>query len=241
MLIFLHIPKTAGMSFRKALRDEFAPMSDPACPPSGPDKCRGLGGGLMNRNTESGIADNHIEIIDARNRMLALPADIRDGLEVVYGHFSFGLHEAIDAACRYITILRDPVERAISHYNMIRYCENQEDHDDIITYFIKNAYELSNLQTRLLSNTVSGMIAYEHVDIAVENLEKWFDVIGTQERYAAFLQAVHAKYGWACANYQLHVAKSKPLFDNGVISQIGDMNVFDQMLYDRVWARGLFC
>jgi len=240
MFIFLHIPKTAGMSFRKAMRDEFAPQGDLAHPPSGPDRCRGLGGGLMNRSGGSAVADNHIELANARERMQALQADVRGKLEIVWGHFCFGVHEAIDGDCRYITILRDPVERAISHYNMVRHESGKSGNDDIIPYFIDNAYELSNLQTRLLSNTVCGTITHEHVGIAIDNLEKWFDIIGTRERYADFLQAVRAKYGWACANYHLHVALSKPELSDDVRHQISEMNVFDNMLYERARVGGLF-
>jgi GT2 family glycosyltransferase len=96
-LFFLHIPKTAGSSFRKIVAAEF--------PGSGllifPAK-------LMMLSYES--EDN--ALTQAREYMAKANA--------TFSHFRFGMHRLLGIEkARYITLLRDPVQRAISHYNYL--------------------------------------------------------------------------------------------------------------------------
>lgn len=46
------------------------------------------------------------------------------GASVVFGHFPYGAHVALGPGpFRYLTILRDPVDRAVSFYNYVLLCE----------------------------------------------------------------------------------------------------------------------
>jgi hypothetical protein len=42
----------------------------------------------------------------------------KEKLDVLIGHIPYGVHEYIDTPCEYVTVLRHPVERAMSKYHM---------------------------------------------------------------------------------------------------------------------------
>jgi hypothetical protein len=87
MLIFLHIGKAGGTTFHSILERQY--------PASVHYVSHGSG-----------------EITAFR----ALPPAERGRIGVFRGHTNYGLHELAGKPCVYITLLRDPVERVISHY-----------------------------------------------------------------------------------------------------------------------------
>ena len=92
-LLFMHIPKTAGTSIRSLLESPFAAHER-----------------AYLYNESWGIS---LEAF--RN----LPNKEKEQFRLVCGHFNFGVHEWMPQEARYITILRDPVERVISLYHFI--------------------------------------------------------------------------------------------------------------------------
>ncbi len=95
--IFLHLPKSAGTTFRHHIENNFAP-----------DEILGL------YNTD----DARMKRDDVFTRVSSLAAEQRRKLRVVYGHeVYYGLHELLGRPCRYVTFLRDPIDKTISFYN----------------------------------------------------------------------------------------------------------------------------
>jgi hypothetical protein len=93
-LIFLHIPKCGGMTLRSALSS--------AVPPE--------------RRFRVGS-----DIASSRTALAALPDSDRLGIDLLYGHLSYGWHEQLlPREASYFTIVRDPVARVVSHYNYVR-------------------------------------------------------------------------------------------------------------------------
>lgn len=88
MLIYLHIPKTAGTTLRMILDREY-------------DADQRL----------------HIEGLYTNEDYANVygPAYF-DKVSVISGHQYFGLHKYINEECTYITMLRDPIERVLSTY-----------------------------------------------------------------------------------------------------------------------------
>lgn len=98
MMISVHIPKTAGTSFREILARRFGErlLLDYTDRPLAP-------GSRWRRLRQSMLAPEEARGIEAR-------------YDCVHGHFVAGKYDAVDKPVRHVTWLRDPVQRTISHY-----------------------------------------------------------------------------------------------------------------------------
>ncbi len=90
---FLHVPKTGGSTLRSVLARQYGLSGILYCEPSGPKWPKGL------------------SVLDfIRNGMLA--QDVR----LITGHYPLGVHEYARRPVRYISLLRDPLDRELSNY-----------------------------------------------------------------------------------------------------------------------------
>jgi hypothetical protein len=95
--IFLHIPKSAGTTFRHHIENNF-----PA------DEILGL-----YKSEASKMSRDEVFA-----QVSGLTPEQRRKLRVIYGHeVHYGIHELLDRPCRYVTFLRDPIDKTISFYN----------------------------------------------------------------------------------------------------------------------------
>src|SRR2546426_12314755 len=87
-VIFLHIPKAAGSTFSSVLEARFDPK-------------------------RTFIVRDSVRDVE---RLKGLTEAERAQLQLITGHLPYGIHEHLSQPFEYITILRNPVERMISHY-----------------------------------------------------------------------------------------------------------------------------
>lgn len=140
MIFSIHIPKTAGTSFRKALEERYGDRlafyygrNDPKTDPSL--------AGVTRRDLAS-----RLPLLEAR------------GVEVLHGHYRFkDVRSAVTAPDRQLwTWLRDPVERVASHYYFYRERPVTASlGDDVRTGGLSlerfaEAHKMRNMQTRYL-------------------------------------------------------------------------------------------
>lgn len=135
-------------------------------------------------------------------------------LEMVYGHMAFGIHKQLPQSnFAYITFLRHPIDRVVSHYYFHRgikdpnnvlgemfNCMTLYDYvtsaewDDNPVYV---AASTVNIQTRLLTDTME-----DNCEAAKNNLIKYFTVVGTTERFDDTLSVLEKKLGWEIETYE---------------------------------------
>jgi hypothetical protein len=123
------------------------------------------------------------------------------------GHFAFGIHEVLPNGGRYVTILRQPLERVISHYEHARRHAGHHLHavaaaaGSTLLDYVRHprSVEVRNAQTRLLAGVGwgvrSGRSGRDTLERAKENLEKHFVLAGVVERFDAFARLLQRLLG----------------------------------------------
>lgn len=222
-VIFLHIPKTAGTSLQALIRRQFRPD--------------------LVFETDSN---------DPRETMREfprLPEHDREKFRVILGHLWFGLHRAIPRPSTYITVLRHPVERIISHYYYVKrtpahylYREVTGKHLGLEAYVAGGlSTELNNGQTRLLSGEYDderfpfGCCPDELLLKAKQHLAAHFSVVGIKERFGETLQLTGRVFNWKIADIHKNVTENRPGLGDippGVIGTISAYNRLDLELYE---------
>jgi hypothetical protein len=131
----------------------------------------------------------------------------------ITGHTPFGLHVFTRRRTEYITFLREPIDRATSHYYFAR--ESKEAHQlthplrnlansvDIVEFYRRR--HVQNLQTRFLAGHLAFYL-YPYLKaawfdrlllkMAIANLEQRYVCFGLQERYRESLGLFRHRFGW---------------------------------------------
>lgn len=221
-VIFLHLPKTGGTSLRNILNREYA------------------------ENTRLLIYTYpHFPKKDGIVKLQKLSNDKRAKLELIYGHFAFGIHEYLPQESTYITFLRDPVDRIISHFYFVKK-RNIKAHvgnmkgNTLEEYLNKGLdYELNNGMTRLLccddKIQKNSTITRSDLEIAKTNLDKHFSFVGILDEFRNGLLILSNLLNWekdlvfVKTNVTRHPSKEE--IPKYVIKKIMKMNELDMELY----------
>lgn len=189
-LIFMHIPKTGGMSLRNMLFEHFSeeevylhyPTEGRPEPPKNPPK-------------------------------------------LISGHFYYGIHRQFEPfSYSYVTIVRHPLERLVSHY---RYIFPQLKHPPSFSSFIETE-RLRNLQTKYVAG---GSADFKK---AQENL-KHFLVCGVTEMFieTAFLLKKELNLQSIHLRRDNITAKKEPAVEitSAIAEKVKKLHALDFMLY----------
>lgn len=230
-LIFLHMPRTAGWTLFLALKAD-----------GGLGKIFKLGG--QNDGTELGIDD--------------FPANAgEEDFDAYYGHFSFGVHASISPSCRYVTVVREPVDRVLSYIEYLATRESGLDVDE----FLRSNFEASNGMTKRLCGLgvrngelydfVSGTavspqpeITDEHLGQALENLDRHFRLVLRYESLAESLVMLKREFATGTllsilnnSSGTLRLNKIRGQLPPQLIEDIRLRNRIDIRLYEEIVAR----
>lgn len=216
--MFIHVPKTGGMTFYSMIREIYRP-------------------------SESHKINPAAASIEAYRN---LPPARKNRLKAIYGHMDFGLRELLPAGSAYVTLLRHPVERVISHYYYVRRTENDPLRELAVRSSLEdwvlrcNLAEMDNGQARRLSGVANGL-AFGACTSAMllrakKNVAQDFVLTGVTERYDDFYLAMCKMFGWPIKNYpSINVAQSKPDMNEisgRTLRLIEKHNALDMELYD---------
>jgi hypothetical protein len=232
LIAFLHIPKTAGTTLNSILAREYAP-----------DECHEIMMRGMSWILPKPAIIRRPLISFSKIRRLRSAARNQPNLRLVRGHFDLSIARHLPADTRFFTLLRDPVERAISHYYHYRRRPVDRIHPlamrSTLTEWVSacGIVEMDNGQTRRLAgemNLACGRVTPATLERAMSRLAQ-FAVVGLTERFDESVLLLQHAFGWkrqsAAAS---NVGENRPArveVSEAALQVIEDCNRFDRELY----------
>lgn len=145
-------------------------------------------------------------------KFLELPVEDRNKIKVLKGHLPYGMHECFSSgSTEYITLLREPIDRVISHYYHLKWDKKHPFNEEINRekYTIKQVLEsgkilnMNNCMVRLLSGNYK--CAYdecsdEMLDQALTHLDS-MALVGLNNQFDIFLLRAAERYNWKMPYY----------------------------------------
>ncbi len=134
----------------------------------------------------------------------SMPAFARERIRFVAGHAPFGVHEHLPASA-YFTLVRDPVERVLSHYRYAREHPGHACHETALRLSVSDMIEsgvwsdLCNGQCRALAGRTDVPFDEQPTDVlelAQSHVANHFPVWGLTERFEETLLLMRERLGW---------------------------------------------
>lgn len=215
LLIYLHIPKAGGTTLNGVINQQYA----------------------RNKLFRFDGINNHQLFTD-------LPSTEQNKIQLLRGHFAFGLHQFVSRPCTYFTVLRHPVKRVISQYYYIRNNPHNPQSQllqsiSLEEYILKEGKNLCNQQTNMISglSTPKNCSDIEMLKMAQNNLDRYFTVVGITERFDETLLMLRQKLGWKMPYYvKQNTAKNfsqVKSISQSTINLIEEYGSLDLQLYER--------
>ena len=236
VLVFTHLPKTGGSTLDALLFRQFP------------------------REKVFHISDTlHCEIF------LAMGDEERDRFDCIIGHVPACIHNFISRPCRYIVLLREPLERATSDYYYILTNSAHPRHEE---YTRKKMTLEQHLRIRVSPRGILNLLLYPNVALFrhIPSIEKWrgcescsmneimeqskrklredFFQTGITERFGDFVLLLARKLGWRLPYYHIkNQNRSRPRTDTlnidpGLLADFYQSYSAEYQLYE--YARSLF-
>jgi len=167
----------------------------------------------------------------------------RDEIRVITGHFPLCTVDRLGVPFTTFTVLREPVERALS---FLRHQRKEEPQFRGAT--MEEIYEdpvcrdglIRNHMVRMLSLSAGEMtdgaltpitVDEDRLAVAQEVLERRIDVVGLQERFDAFCDALSIRFGWDLGKRQFANRTPPTSVSDELRERIAADNDLDARLY----------
>ena len=161
MDVFVHIPKTAGTTLRAIISREY-----------GADRV------LYYREPPEAVKPGLLRMLISLS-----------GPRLVTGHYAYGLHTLLKTRCRYFSMVRDPIRRAISNYYFAFNSASHGFRDEILSgrlgldeFLADDRYSPPWAQADMLL-TGRRPSPDSYAESALENIRTGFLFVGTSERF----------------------------------------------------------
>lgn len=207
ILIHLHIPKNAGTTLSRMIKLRLVTR-----PPTG----------LLAHSTVLGKYD--VPGLDKRVEAIAtLPEREKKRVRFFEAHCAYGIHERLPGPHRYMTVIREPVDRTLSVY---AFCKKNRfiDADTTLEQFLEElpenpVWQTDNAQIRYLAGENGvidtrpvGAVDREMLDLAKKRLEEMF-FVGVMERFDESVVLLGRQLGWrglAYGSSNVNKQRAKP-------------------------------
>lgn len=221
-LVFVHIPKTAGTTLHKILAQQFRPSRTLVTHDSRPAEIRADA-----ERVKAGAAPRY---------------------DLVMGHLGLGIHELRPGA-RYLSCIRRPVPRLVSHYHYARDTPNHYLYEqihaqkmDLVDYVSSGlSGEFVNGMTRTFAGVADfhgAVLGDADLERAKRNIEELFLFVGTTEQFDAGLLVLQRILGAKTPYYirrkvgRYQGEKKKP--SEAELAEVAKLNELDEELYRHV-------
>jgi hypothetical protein len=225
VLIFQHIPKTGGITLSLLLLEHFARRrvfhvrhpQHPGAP---------IFGGVWGTLEE----------------FASLSEEERSRFSCIVGHMPFGIHQHIPRQAKYLTVLRDPVERILSQHGQYnRMIKNGEIEGrqllSLQEYLDLKPSALNNHQTRfLLAERYDGKTHEERFELAKRTIRDHFLLVGILERFEETVLLLNRQMDWTLVPYRRENVGSLKTPISEVPSRFVDLIVERNRLDFRIYA-----
>lgn len=219
-IVFLHIPRTGGTTLQQLAMKQYARDE------------------ILRVNTAQEM-----------ERLQGLPAVEKNCVRFLSGHFGFAFDAGLPQPFHYVTLLRDPVARVASAYQLIRSNPAHTHHAVVMARnlsladFIRERISVINVDngmTRLLSGAPNNASEVEFgecttamLEAAKKNLRERITVLGLTEQFDASLVLMRRRFGWNSPLYAILNATqgTRPALEPATIALIEKHNGFDRELY----------
>jgi hypothetical protein len=170
--------------------------------------------------------------------------------EAIFGHFSFGFHDLFGVEARYVTVLRNPIDRVVSFFR------HEAQHDDNEYYRqiadgmtlidllrSEQCHQVNNHMVRIITGHMDFSTTHDVrlLRQAEANLESHFDAVGITEQMGKTVELIGDRLGWARRSKveRLNVDLDSPSFvlDEATRAEIVRFNTLDLELYRGVARR----
>lgn len=185
-VLYMHVPRTAGTAFREAITANYRQAEIAYLYPDPP-------GFLV-------------------ETLRHLPLQQRAGFRLVVGHFRFGVHEWLPQESTYISVIRHPVSRVLSHYLYLvkNGSPSIYERDRLLSpeeYMEKQcSVDMDNAMVRYFGGIDDtefppGTLGPEQYEKAICHMRTRFAYVGLQETSQGAFDALCRHFAWTSATH----------------------------------------